>query len=325
MYISGHKLILKKILKLLPNDYFTSEEVKMLTNGIIYADLPCGIYEIKDDKVFMSDTEVCNMMSLTKIVQERYQIKEIYQSHKGMYAFFHSMSPSPILKVSQVLHIIMDHIISLAFLSVTNVFWIGRILHIITDSYSQSHTMRKNRPTQTSPSIKPHDNQIFELIVKLAQDPKVYTKTELQFILREHGNIGISRLYKAYKMHLFYEQTLKESTNYTDLDLPIISHTQEYDIFNFQYYNAQTSFYHKKYDFFSYMETHKDMYDRMIEECLRVIEIYKTAITKIKENPEDKLDITKNYIKDLRDYLYNSTFRIASTNLDNLTNQVYLR
>lgn len=149
MYISGHESILNEILdtpqfQQLPITY----NKQTLFKGLIYPDLPCGKYDLDTSsnppKIVMTHKKLCNLANLYKTLDKYFDHKEIFQSHRGIYSFLHSMSHDPTLKVKDIVVTILENIASYAFLSLheNDIFWIGIILHMIMDSYSPAHTIR---------------------------------------------------------------------------------------------------------------------------------------------------------------------------------------
>ncbi len=368
MYINGHETILDEVLESV-NMYFDSNFINdninyhKLKKGMIYPDLPCGKYKLVNinDNVFsiMKKKTVCNITRLHKIMSHLDNLKEIFHSHRGVNAFLHSMSYNPVLTADNIKNTILNHIASYLLLSIydkkyylddivepsPSIFWIGIILHIITDSYSQSHTIRLEKPTKTikiekqklDPYIK-FRMLLWETIFKQATESReniIDNSTDLQnTLLAKFTKNSIQynyikrkkdRLFKAYKMFLFDVQTQNTVNKFINIKKYILPSIQynEYDIINFQYYNNQTSAYHKKRDFIYHVKKFPNLYERMINECKMVILLYKDCIEKIKKYPTKHQTISKLFIKNVIVYLNNNTFRMTRQNLKNKTGVIY--
>ncbi len=368
MYITGHESILDDTLESIMGTYFDQSildnnvNYHKLKKGMIYPDLPCGKYELikttKDVFSIMKKKTVCNITRLHKIMGQLDNLKEIFQSHRGIYAFLHSMSYSSVLTSKQIRDTILSHIAAYSLLSIydkqyysennqpsPSIFWIGIILHIISDSYSQSHTIRLIKKTKiVKEEKKPLDPyvkfrmKLWETIFKQANDSKKHTidnEDELQEALLKQFKQGSieytyisrkkSRLFKAYKMFLFDIQTKKVVNNFIKtkwLDYVAPSY-EEYDIINYQYYNNQTSMYHKKRDFLTHVKKYKGLYERMISECKTVLLLYKKCLEDIKNNPSKHQIIAKKFVKDLGVFLSSHTFRMTKQNLNKKTGVIY--
>lgn len=162
MYITGHIEIVNDILsQKIFNNYFNK---KMFSNfsrqniikGLRYVDIPCGIYEIENNKVLFKKRKLCNLTSLLQLYSHETRSEtQIYQQHKGFFSHLHSMSTDPENNMLKIRNKIIISILGYSLLAIydNNVFdnnpikqpntiWIGMIMHIITDSYSPAHTMR---------------------------------------------------------------------------------------------------------------------------------------------------------------------------------------
>lgn len=376
MYINGHEAILDEVLKLINInepyfDYNFSDDkltYHKLRKGMIYPDLPCGKYELikSDNDVFsiMKKKSVCNITKLHKIMGHLDNLKEIFHSHRGINAFLHSMSYNPSLKAKNIRNTIITHISAYALLSIydknyylgnkiepsPSIFWIGIILHIITDSYSQSHTIRLEKPTITiKTERKPLDPYVkfrmllWQTIFNQTNFKKhVDNEDDLQKILLEKFQKNTiqydyikrkkERLFKAYKMFLFDTQTRNVVKKFVNIDIndtssdassDASSKYQRYDIINFQYYNNQSSAYHKKRDFLYHVKKFPGLYDRMIDECITVLLLYKECLQNIKKNPDKHQSISRTFIKKISFYLITHTFRMTKQHLNNKTGVIY--
>lgn len=352
MYIDGHHYIVKQALDRFGDTVpFSPKDIGRLMSGVEYPDLPCGEYTIADKgRVIMKRHSVCAFYKLLKILDDVNEFKEIFQSHRGLYAFLHSMTYDPNLKVGNIIEIILTHIAAYALLSIydnnlsspsprpsPHVFWIGIILHIMTDSYSPAHTIRR----ADQPLIKPVTNQkdnftTFKLHVQnklfeVIQDP-IRNKTDLKNVLKEKlpaegqrylkSSANVTNLYEAYKMFKFYHQATEQAEK---LDLPIrpqkTRHT--FDIVNFQYYNNQDGVYHKKLDFVTNVKKHPRMYERMLDEVHTVLVMYADACRELTLRPQQHRRIAATFVSNLMDYLVHHTFAVHEKDWNKVTGVVY--
>lgn len=372
MYISGHESILDETLESIGEIYFdwnfNNDTVNYykLKKGMIYPDLPCGKYELisKGNDVYsiMNKKSVCNITKLHKIMGELDNLREIFQSHRGIYAFLHSMSYNPTLTAGEIRQTIMSHVSAYALLSIydkkyyelgdsktinpsPSIFWIGIILHIITDSYSQSHTVRLEKTTtkiltekkKLDPYVK-FRMVLWETIFKQANESRKHfidNANDLQIaLLKKFPESSIQhqyimrkkhRLFKAYKMFLFDVQTKNVMNKFVKNTWQTNTSPKydQYDIINFQYYNNQSSTYHKKRDFIYRIKKYPVLYDRMIDECKNVLLMYKECLENIKKEPTKHQQLARRFIRKLCVYLSTHTFRMTKQNLNNKTWVIY--
>jgi hypothetical protein len=159
MLLPGHLHIYKEVMRGLDVYYndIGSEHVNklMLKSGLIYPDMPCSKYGLKDNHVIIHRMQICSMFKLTRVISKSNEMDEIFQSHNGMYAFLHAMTYDPKKDVKTVRIRIVRMMMVYAILALydmyaydikpkksPNIFWIGMIMHTIQDSYSNAHTIR---------------------------------------------------------------------------------------------------------------------------------------------------------------------------------------
>lgn len=356
MYITGHKEIIDDALENLPH-YF--HNIKMdknkLLKGLYYPDLPCGKYQIiKSGKVIMNKKRLCATFKLYKSLTTIFKYKELFQSHRGILSFLHSMTYDPNLKVKDILSTIITNIAGFSLLSLydndylnfpnnkkinPNIFWIGMILHIVTDSYSQSHTIRrKDKETVMEKEIKSKayvkfkiyiQNEIYkQLDTNIKSRKQLYTILQTKFQQDEQAieyiHDHIKDLYKTYKMYKF-RKLVAEIIN-KNFNIKIHPHEKEkdFDIINFQYYNNQDSFYHKKYDLMIKVKKNPVLYAKMIQECTYILNLYKSSLININNNPENHIEESKKFVKTLVNYLIHNTFRTTVKNWNKFTGVHYI-
>lgn len=354
---------------------------KILHKGLIYPDLPCGKYEIINNEVVMSKQGLCPWHNLLNIAAAKGKFKEIFQSHHGFNAFLHAMTYNPALEVKDIVRSIITYSSGCAFLSIydnnmigfsrfsmptvtsapptsktsaqqsvvqsrtvpnPNSFWIGIILHIMMDSYSQSHTVRRDRKL-TSNEDHDHPKASYKQDMVEAQfkyicmyNRIVQTEKDLLTILLDrlkdderamkYVERRSSDLFLAFKIFKFQYQIadlVKKLIRVKVQPTATASESSSNDIRTFQYYNNQSSLYHKKHDFMIQVKKDKAMYGRMVEECKQVLIMFMQCVEAIKQTPEDHLKISKAFVKNLVAYLLQNTFRISQENWNRKTGEMY--
>jgi hypothetical protein len=227
-----------------------------------------------------------------------------------------------------------------------NSFWIGIILHIMMDSYSQSHTVRRDRKLtiieehKASKTSKSHKQEMVEVQFKYICQYNRLVQTEkdllailierlkddenaVKYVERRSGDLFLA--FKIFKFQYQIADLVKKlvrikvqpATN------QIEDATTTNDIKTFQYYNNQSSLYHKKHDFMIQVKKDKVMYGRMIDECKQVLIMYMQCVEAIRQTPEDHLKISKAFVKNLVAYLLQNTFRISQENWNRKTGEMY--
>jgi hypothetical protein len=164
MYTSGHIEILEDALRLLNSrsqlllPYADDDDSfkKSLMEGLMYPDFPCGKIEVvktmknNNNKQNIRDGLVAKMEScglprlLMSMIFDRMSLG--YQSHKGFYSLWHSMTYDPDKTVENVAKNVGEYVLvccKQAF-ELANPFWLGFALHIVMDAYSPAHVLREN-------------------------------------------------------------------------------------------------------------------------------------------------------------------------------------
>jgi len=333
MFISGHIEIIQDVIdNYLPPDFFNfnlrkknKQLIKDLFIGLQYPDAPCGKYKIaSDNTILFKRAKLCEYINFLKLFSSVYYGEsKIFQFHKGYFAHLHSMSTDPENTVLKIRDKIITSIIGYALLAFydntlfaetremkPNFFWIGIILHIITDSYSPAHTIRNNNYTKISPVEKDTELlerlKIHEEIKTLAKEDKLYKKHEFKY-----KNAQLWNIYKVFKFEYNINKIIKKEFDFKLMTKTYKTHPG--DIQSFQYYDYQSSVMHAQYDLLSYVKDNKNIYKRMIHECKTLFVLYKHAI--------ETQDIHK-FIKDLVELLLNGTYRISKANLKNKTDTI---
>ena len=346
MFLQGHLEILRDVLTKVNNyfdDNFASANMNLmeLKKGIVYPDIPCGTYKkIKRNEIFLTDKKLCPEFDLVELLSSVNNFREIYMSHRGTFAYMHSMTNDPDSTVKTIRDKIVLKILSLALLSIydknifnkapkfnPSIFWIGSILHTITDSYSQSHAIRvpstaykviAQKSTGDIFSVFARDlrQHILDaastmmtagrlekrLCQKYKNDP-----TKVAYIKRNKRNI-----YDSYKIFKFDKSVGELVARHYNLprDNIVKSKHRKYDIINFQYVFNQHGFYHSRRDFLSAVKNHPGLYEKMIRECVHVLSLYKECIV----NRD-----TNTFIKKLHEYMLTETFYVPKKYLNDKT------
>lgn len=347
MYLPGHDVILNDVFKHIKMD--KKLDMKSLQKGLYYPDLPCGKYTIVDDKyVFMTSKNVCNLFNLIQLYDPKNnEFYEIFQSHKGILAYLHSMTPNPSFTVRDVRDTILIQICGYFLLALFDdnlwqpkpekkpeTFWLGAILHIIMDSYSPAHAIRTDLKQSLAPPRSPYTpsrimrKRIRDVILDRIKEEfaektldsfdKFHTTLANQFIddktaiafIKEHKE----QLYNSYLSFSFDIQMQKKAKSYLGAfsNYPTTASSRgKYDIRNFMYYNNQTNFYHQRKDFLFNLTKYPKMYDRMIEDCRFVVEVFVETL--------NSTGSIKPYFAKLCTYLLENTYRICKDDLDSYT------
>lgn len=348
MYISGHLQILKDILKKFKDKSFN---VKRLKKGLIYPDLPCGKFEIKNNNVILANHKLCNQFYLYNLLLPvNSGEKNIFQNHRGYFAHLHSMTTDPENNMLKIRNKILTSIIGYCLLSIydnklfdnkpkitPNIFWIGIILHIITDSYTSGHAIRGYKTKyrfsrhQAIDKLTKKRLNVHEIIKKIAKEDLLFDKkhkfiNELKSKVNQNSyeidyiTADNNILFNIYKVFKFEYNTNKKVAIYEKKFKKLLrkgfhSQEREYDIIAFQYINNQPALLHSKLDFISNLLKNKILYDKMIKECIQVLKLYKEFLN---DHDVDKF-INKMFL-----LMYNEIFRINSKYIYNKTNKVII-
>jgi hypothetical protein len=345
MYISGHLEILDNILAILPNDYFNHEyenvNVTLLKHGMKYPDNPCGIYDNIDNKhVMLRESKLCKFKNIFKLFNEiEYGESQIFQVHLGFFSHVHSMSTSPENNMLKIRNKILMSIIGYALLSVydknvfnknpkfsPNIFWIGIILHCITDSYSPAHTIRGEKTEYTRKTIfKERDPNKIERL-KFHENIKTLAKKDSLYSSRDDFYKDLTELslnkfpmknqywkiYKLFKFEYDCNKLVKNIINFNNIKIKTKENKRS-DITAFQYYGDQSKILHLRLDFLNYVKNNTEMYDRMMIECIEIMNIYKEVL--------ETQDVNK-FINKLFSFLFKNTYNINKKYLKNKTNKI---
>lgn len=135
------------------NTKLSEKNIEEIVKGLFYPDLPCSYFFIKDNHIEMK-TQLCSVLDLSSLGKNitKNIISQIEESHNGRYSINHSMSDNP----DKNNLVIRDAIIARCiiffylFLETKDYTFIGILLHIIQDSYSPVHSLRKKTDTNNN-------------------------------------------------------------------------------------------------------------------------------------------------------------------------------
>jgi hypothetical protein len=357
MYIAGHKAILTEVLEKYlggTSTYFSKELIAeypsftktKLYNGIEYVDLPCGVFEIVNDKLKMIDDKVCSVFKLKNLTfNEDKSETVLYQFHRGYFAHLHAMSTDPDNTVGKMRDKIVFGLLGYCLLALydDNVFdkkpkvkpnsvWAGMILHTITDSYSLAHTVRTENAVvkqwQKEPvtdAKKKMELEVHYKIKALAKDVRFKPSKQsdlsdsLQASFKDNSlatayiqkvQSDLWNTFSNFKFEYTVQNILKKSMS------KVTKFAHEDDVYNhgdivtFQHRQGQTTKLHSYYDFLDHVKKNGTYY-RMLEECAYFLQEYKKAI-----NTGD----VNTFIKNMFILFHSRTFKVAKRYLNNKTN-----
>jgi hypothetical protein len=326
MFVSGHEDILNDVFKILPKDYFSLTNIYKFFNkdkvfkGLNYVDLPCGVYELTNDKkhyIFHSKT-LCYSLKILSILNDvpTSDSVNIFHYHRGHFAYLHSMTTDPENTNRKIRDKIVIAVIGYALLALyddkiydkniyPNAMWMGFILHIITDSYSPSHTIRSNKLSYyIVDKSKQKDLKTYENIKYLARQNRVY----------KYSSFGNKRDYDTYKLLKFNFDINKIAIKYKIKRIKEPKTYTEGDIISFQYSPNQPLLMHQRLDLLSVVKNNKRVYKKMLDECCDLLNIYKEVLM--------THDI-KKYMHDIQHLMLNRVFKMTTNNLDSKSNKIY--
>ena len=350
MFIDGHKQIVDDSIKQLKINV-SSDVIKELKRGIIFPDLACAKFQYNenlDEKIEVKERNDCYIAKLVKSLHgKEFGFSTIYQFQRGALTFLHSMSlylDSPLAIVrKQILDMILAILVTIAYGGYgsppKSAFWLGVILHTITDSYPKGHTIREGY--HDLPLVKPYAHsikigktkkarhEIYDLLIKLASKRTIIeSETELiqellEIISTRKTSSEITNylktksksIYHSYLIYRFIELNNRTATLYKQqLKLPknigiYTSKPRLYDIISFQSYDYQSSIFHKKEDFLKSTSQHEIYSSKVLPEVTKLISIFwEFKLGNISE---------QSFIKMAYTHIATTTFAISKSSLVN--------
>jgi len=352
MFISGHKEVLKDALEELSQTgedmNFDKTTISTLYKGIIWPDLACFKFASKGTKI--KDQEHCWVAKLAKIIHGKYfGFSTIYQFQRGILTILHSMNNSIDIPLKQTRDYLLNMV--LGFLNATvsgaygfpakSAFWIGVILHMITDSYPKGHTIRQSFYT---PPIVQVDQVIEDGVTKKARK-QIYKALHNKI---KNDSLDVTRSRKQIQKYLYecfngdsltseiryYLETRMKSIYHTYLIFKLVAKTEEdarltkqrlnissdigisetstpkpFDILHFQMYDYQGFTFHKMHDFLTELKMHPIYKKRILPEVCIVLKLYHDFLN-------DKVT-ADDFIKRTFIFIASHVYRVCRTDLKN--------
>jgi hypothetical protein len=348
MFIDGHKQIIDDALQA-HSISIPPQMRKQLRKGIAFPDMACKKFEpTKAGDIVLSDADSCSLLKLLKTMDgQKYGFSTIYQFHRGALTLLHSMSndtkTSLSVKRTQILDVILALLVKAA--ESKNPFWIGVILHTITDSYPRGHTIRDSfyeppivagseLPEATTGLTKSARKEITNAISNLASDPNIplfQTQEDAITAIKERlsqnkSSMRVSyylrtkqkSIYHTYLIYKFLDrlmQTAKTTKSSLKISPNLGIHKRptptKYDLLHFQSYEIQNHTYHKWEDLLGAVKREEPLYKRILSEVATLIRLYK-------DFQSSKLS-QDSFVKQAYTHIATQTFRISAHHVNNPT------
>jgi hypothetical protein len=169
----------------------SDDNINKLITGLFYPDLPCSYFYIKEKKIEI-ELRLCSIVQLTTLGKniETAIKSQMEDSHNGRFSINHSMSYDNNLNREYIRDLIVARCIIMlySFFETKNFAFLGFLIHIIQDSYSQSHTSRNNYNLHTQKkTIIYNKSQVKE---KLESANFIRDSIDLQNIIINYDNIN---------------------------------------------------------------------------------------------------------------------------------------
>jgi hypothetical protein len=350
MYIQGHIDIVQEIF----NDnnfnkmFFDLEKKYQNVNftniikGIQMLDLPCAKYDVDTEnrKIVLTKHKICRTIKLYKILFNNES--SMFQFHKGYFLHLHAMTTDPENTMLKIRNKILTSIMGYCLLAVyddtlfdkdnrvfrPNSIWIGMIIHILTDSYSPSHTIRvgdgikiikKAKKTKNASTLK--QIEIHDHLKHLAKDEKTFFKDKESFIKRMKEDVLddkdemynsekiLWKMYKVFRFEYDMQRVLKKWMKNIDHE---VDHEVESigDVIMFQPYSEQSHVTHGYYDLLYHIKNKPELYGRMKNECKQFILLYQNVL---------KTRDVSRFLKNTFAFMINGPFKIHKKHLNKKT------
>ena len=344
MFLEGHRQILAEVVATrLPPRFFASgwlnPSVNPLTaieRGLAYPDLPCGAVELEGDRAVMRRPALCSTASTVRLFNKKYQYSELYQSHLGTLAHTHAMSPDAGATAGQITRAIVSHALMLATLfrraaregDDDSPFWIGVVLHTLTDSYADAHAIRlpgvalvrAAPPPHAHDKVMRHAALLYDIAGRTLDRP--LKRAELAEAIDRSSGVdrarhGAKRQHRIYLLYVLHRQTDHEvriALPSVDGHLLLLKPASRaptprtHDIRAYSYYPTQKTGYHAVRDRLKLVRDRPAMWSRMLDECAELVRIFKEDGLR---RPLDGRRETTRFLSRLLDFLLAGPFRLA--------------
>jgi len=349
MFISGHKEILKDALEQV-NLNLEPNVIDELYKGMIFPDLACTKLKVDKRKssVLLTQQEYCWVFKLIKIIHGKYYgFSTIYQFQRGLLSILHSMGNSIDVPLKTTRDMILNMILGFLVATVKgdhgvppkSAFWIGVILHMITDSYPRGHTIRhmfhakplekvgeRLKDGKTKITRKRINKVLVEMVKKEPGIKSlVYVKTHLINALEGTSvwndveyylDTRMKSIYHSYLILHFIQHTKKNAklikARYhlgADTGIYESQTPKPYDLRYFQCYDYQEGIFHKKHDMFRDVKDKPIYQKRILPEVTMVLQLYHLFL-------ENKIN-EQAFITTTYTYIATHTFRVRKDDLLN--------
>lgn len=365
MFLDGHREILAELIEnRLRPDFFSGWSdssdrtdstmiLKAINRGLAYPDLPCGkVKLVKQQDLYVAVLHrplLCSVLSLYQLMFPRnHQYSELFQSHLGALAHVHSMAPGYKATSLEVVKEIVSHSISIAMLfwkcfeknaekpldlsAKNGAFWLGILIHTLTDSYSESHTIRvpevgliaSQTPDEELSRVMRHSAVLYDLAGKTLDKPLTSKglAREIEKIrrIKKRGIMHKAQQHQTYMLFLMYRSIDRDVRGILpNIDRSIASFYNKtstlknrdstYDIRAFSFYPTQKPHYHALRDRVFLVKDRPELFKRMLDDCERIVNIFKQgAISADRGDGDVGL---KRFISKVLECLMNGPYRLA--------------
>ena len=360
MYVEGHKEIVEEVVReRLPPGFMegwglalakpTLVEgrrglMRAIRRGLEYPDLPCGRVTLTSgNEIVFSHPRLCSVFSLVRLFtaasRRLGQYTEFMQSHVGPMAHLHSMAPVHGAPSSAVVREIVSHALvsALSFYRCFQTrgeekkhagFWLGILLHTLTDSYSPGHAVRSaggrlvRAPAPDPAQLRTmrHAVLLYELAGRTLDAPfgdagQLQRAIEGARRVKNRGFVRIRQQYATYLRFVSLRRTQREvksllrGSDRRNGNPPKENENAKanaYDVRAFSYYPTQPPLYHALRDVLRNVRGVPAMWDRMLDECADLFRIFKKgAELAAAGRPPGR------FLRTVRSFLLERTFRLA--------------
>lgn len=359
MFLDGHKEILAEVLSsepgLLrgwPGALRERSLVRAIQKGLAYPDLPCGRVEIPkqgDPIVRLRRPKLCSVASMLQLMSpSKHQYSELYQSHLGSLARVHAMAPTHRATTAAVAHEIVAQSLSLGLLfwrcfdpasthpeerPKNGGFWLGILIHTLTDSYSDAHAVRvpgvplsvAPAPDEVQERVMRHSALLYEIAGRSLDAPlskkQLYAEIERVRRVKKRGVLHLAKQHQTYLLFVMHRQTFRAIRgDLPGVDLAIARGLERAatrdlggdDIRAFSYYPTQPQpGYHALRDRLSVLRKRPRTWARMHRECAEFLRIFKDAAAQAAKSRTHDASARKRFLARLLAFLVAGPLRIA--------------